>query len=425
MVIVALNGLLGYFVVNKFIKQMFTNVIYGIHDFVKQKSTEIKNVLSNATTYTIKKIDNILPIWSYYYSKQREYDNTNAKFALEYINIFADLLKNNEENEGLIIQNIDYLVLHNDWNGVIKLCEEKYSNSEKMLKSCVKQLYQFSHDAKIIIQGNEEYHKIFSPQMIEFLASTKGKTVDEIAESYNIDLKNISWSAPDDELYYNKMNEHFLIDYLNTYETKFINKEGFNHIYPYIDRKTANEKGIITQEEYLYNTTVDMFKNKAEQSENDVYDDALSRSNNVINNMKLERDYKHIDFVLYKYKHPALQNVPKVPDIPDIPDIPNSTSFTPYNNITSKLQIGNPSTFDNIGTYMPNVMSFLSTLFIGSKMFMKFRELYRLQNERPKQHEEEEDKDKDNVVIDIPQPEKPKQPEQRSSVWDYVWPYKN
>ena len=77
MVIVALNGLLGYFVVNKFIKQMFTNVIYGIHDFVKQKSTEMKNVLSNATTYTIKKIDNILPIWSYYYSKQREYDNTN------------------------------------------------------------------------------------------------------------------------------------------------------------------------------------------------------------------------------------------------------------------------------------------------------------------------------------------------------------
>ena len=102
------------------------------------------------------------------------------------------------------------------------------------------------------------------------------------------------------------------------------------------------------------------------------------------------------------------------------------TNLSVSNPITSNLQLGNPSTLDNIGTYMPNVMSFLSTLFIGSKMFMKFRELYRLQNERPKQHEEEEkDKDKDNVVIDIPQSEQPKQPEQRSSVWDYVWPYKN
>ena len=90
------------------------------------------------------------------------------------------------------------------------------------------------------------------------------------------------------------------------------------------------------------------------------------------------------------------------------------------------MQLGNATALDNMGSYMPNIISFLSSIFIGSKLFKKFRELYRLQQSEQPQQSQQEEEDQRKVVTDMQQAEHPEQAEQkqRSSFWDYFPSFK-
>ena len=111
--------------------------------------------------------------------------------------IFIELLQSHPDDQALITENLDYLAFSNDWQGFINVCQETYAKSEREMKMCVQNLYQFSHDAKVLIQGSDDYQKIVSPKVFEFIAHNKGKTVDELTkeekEGRQNALHNYSW----------------------------------------------------------------------------------------------------------------------------------------------------------------------------------------------------------------------------------------
>ena len=424
---------------------MYADVIHTVSDYLKEKAVELNNIMSSISSSTIRTIDKIIPFWSSKYAKQHEIDQQYADASTAYINMFVKLINSHKENQLLITENFDKLIFSNDWKGFITLCEEKYNNSSKELKKCVENLYQFAHDAKMTIQG-DDYKKIVSPRVIEFISKNKGKTIDEICDSFKINLENITWSEPDDELYFNVMNKHFNIDSKNTLETKYIKRDEFTPVYPYIDAKTAFDKGLTSEFEYHANIANEAMEEKQSKNEsNNPYSDSF---NEIIGNVtSIEKPCEqHIDYMIQNstirpndiYKYTPLLN-----------DTINSQyNYTYGNNTFGNSTYGNSTYGNNNGLfgfnatnaynnfidtaapYVPQILSLLFTGLLGKRMINAYRQQQQ-QYELPIRR-------RDEAVVDIPdyqaehndtdtiqqegdiennqQPDKPK----RSSILDYI-----
>ena len=52
------------------------------------------------------------------------------EYALNLKNKLHALIREYNTNQGMILRNLDYLIYHNDWQGVIQLCNNEYENAE-------------------------------------------------------------------------------------------------------------------------------------------------------------------------------------------------------------------------------------------------------------------------------------------------------
>ena len=457
-VLISLVGLLGYFSINKFVNDIYEYVILGISDYLHEKGTIIQNTFSSGMNTAIRTVDRILPIWSYRYSKQKEIDNNNANIANTYMKMFIELVQSHSNDQALITENLDYLVFSDDWHGFINVCQETYAKSEREMKMCVQNLYQFSHDAKVLIQGSDDYQKIVSPKVFEFIAHNKGKTVDEICEAYKIDLENIIWTKPDQDAYYEVMNQHFLVDDMKYLETQYIDHEGLKKLYPYIDAQTAFSKNITSPVEYQLNYLNNRVMNEKELSEpsyqskknvtqnvgtastpqntEDSRNPYLDKYNETAATVsQFKPSSKHVEYVMNN-KWVSDDGISS----DDILRVNDTNSYTPLLNETmnslnetmnglnnNTIPITTPSAYNSFintaAPYLPQILSLLLTGFVGKRLYNAYHQpKYTLpvkntdvQQDKDTKSEEPENPENDDDI------EKNKQSQQKSSsLWNYL-----
>ena len=449
-VLISLVALLGYFAINKFVNDIYKYVILGISDYLHEKGTIIQNTFSSGMNTAIRNVDKIIPIWSYLYSKQKEIDSNNAKIAHTYMKMFIELLQSHPDDQALITENLDYLAFSNDWQGFINVCQETYTKSEREMKICVQNLYQFSHDAKVLIQGSDDYQKIVSPKVFEFIAHNKGKTVDEICEAYKIDLENIIWTKPDQDAYYEVMNKHFLIDDMKHLETQYIDHEGFKKLYPYVDAQTAFSKNITSPVEYQLNYFNNRVMNEKELSEpsyqskkNDTQnvgtEDSLNPYLDKYNETaatvsQFKPSSKHVEYVMNnKWVSDdgiSSDDILRVNDTNTYTPLLNETMNSLNNTMNSlnnnTIPITTPSAYNSFintaAPYLPQILSLLLTGFVGKRLYNAYHQpKYTLPVKNTDVQQDTKSEEPENPENDDDDIEKNKQSQQKSSsLWDYL-----
>lgn len=394
-----------------------------------EKGVALQNSMTSGMNATIRTFDKLMPIWTYRYSQQREIDNNNANIANNYMKMFIDLIQTQPDNQALITENLDYLVFSNDWEGFISLCQETYAKSDYELKRCVQNLYQFSHDAKVMIQGSDDYEKIVSPKVFEFLARNRGKTIDDICEEYKINLDNIIWSKPNNDAYYDVMNKHFYIDNMKYLETEYIDREEFKRIYPYIESQTAFDKNLTSELEYqnayLQNvikekTPIIQSKNNEELTSNP-YLSIFNENVTSLSQVMRPSSSEHVDYIINgkwtSQDGMTSDHIIRTNDThsytPLLNQTMNNTQFENMNNRFNLHNLGNENKaniVDSMAPYLPQFLSILFTGWLGKKMY----NAYRKQNaELPVNNADQED----DIEMNKPQEQ---QDSHSSSLWDYI-----
>ena len=235
---------------NKWICDMLKMMYNGTVNTIITIGNGIVNTGKAIKHATVRTIDWTTGYFSDLAQRKREEDDQTALYALNLKNKLHALIREYNTNQGMILRNLDYLVYHNDWQGVIQLCNDQYENSQTELKECIANLYNFSHEAKLLCQNTDYYGNMVDPRLINFMTDNRFNSLDEIAERYNIDIKNITWSKPDKSLYYSVMKEHFQISD-DLLDTRYVNNKGwFKPMYELISEDVAYTHNLTSPEQY-------------------------------------------------------------------------------------------------------------------------------------------------------------------------------
>ena len=235
---------------NKWVSDVAKLMYNGTVNTIITIGRGISNTSSAIKYATIRTIDWTTGYFSRRARDRRAEDDRTALYALNLKNKLHALIEEQKENQGMILRNLDYLIYHNDWQGVIQLCNNEYENAETELKQCIANLYNFSHEAKLICQDTDYYGNMVDPRLIKFMTDNRFKSLDEVAKKYKIDIENIFWSKPDQNLYYSVMKEHFKISD-NLLETRYVdNKQWFKPMYELISEDVAYKHNLTNPELY-------------------------------------------------------------------------------------------------------------------------------------------------------------------------------
>lgn len=245
----AITALLYKLSQNKFITDTVKYMLKGTRDVLVTLTNGTIKTGKFMRDATIHGINMLTGVFSKRAKKRREAEDIAGAYALQMKIKLQTMINQYGEYNGFLLRNMDYLIYHNDWAGVIKLCDDEYHNSKKELRVCIANVYKFSHEAKLVCQDTDLYRQMVKPEIINFMNHYKFDKIEDMEEAYGINLKNVIWSKPDDNLYFNKMGKHFNIS-PELLETRFIEGENFKPIYELISPNVAYNNSLIDPHEY-------------------------------------------------------------------------------------------------------------------------------------------------------------------------------
>ena len=232
------------------IDYLLTNVVYAARDFFINTGVEIINRSKAASRATSRFTDRFIGLSSHYAKKKRMEDNAIADFVNSYVIKFRGMIKQHKDFSAIITENLDYLMLHNNWQGVIDICNAVDGHTHEERIECISALYHFSDQAKRMLQAQDDLEKLLSKEVMEFFAKTKGLTLEQMADILHIDLGNITWERPNASLFYDNTGREYFVDNRDVYETKYLDSDKIKVVYEYMNRADAQKKGIMNDVEY-------------------------------------------------------------------------------------------------------------------------------------------------------------------------------